>query len=35
MIYLTIEDHKLIEYAVQMQQKETGTYIYKQSLGSQ
>lgn len=34
-IYLISEDHKLIEYAAHMQRKETGTNIYKRSLGSQ
>lgn len=34
-IYLISEAHKLIEYAVHMERKETGTNIYKRSLGSQ
>lgn len=34
-IYLISEDRKLIECAAHMQRKETGTNIYKRSLGRQ
>lgn len=34
-MYLISEDHKLTEYAAHMEQKETGTNIYKWSLRSQ